>query len=65
MTEKLLKFVRLPAAEKRVFCQAVGLLAYYRLALLVAPLQRLLRGLRRPPVATTEKLRLEARQLAG
>ncbi len=64
MTEKLRKFVHLPTAEKRCFCRAVGLLAYYRLALLVVPLQRLLENRRRQPAAVAPELHLDARRLA-
>ncbi len=64
MTEKLRKFVRLPTAEKRCFCRAVGLLVYYRLALLVIPLQRLLRNRPRQPAATAAPADLDAGRLA-
>lgn len=65
MTARLRKFVRLPAGEKRCFCRAVGLLAYYRLALLVIPLQRLLRNRPRLPAAIPATMYVDAGRLAG
>ncbi|MCB2216043.1 lasso peptide biosynthesis B2 protein [Desulfofustis glycolicus] len=65
MTARLRKFVRLPAGEKRCFCRAVGLLAYYRLALLVIPLQRLLRNRSRQPAAIPATMHVDAGRLAG
>lgn len=48
---RLAKFAKLPATEKRFFLRAVILLGYYRVALLIVPLHRLLRGARCIPVS--------------
>lgn len=64
MTERLRKFLRLPAAEKWCLCRAVGLLVYYRLALFVIPLQRLLRNRSRQPPATAAARHVDAGRLA-
>jgi hypothetical protein len=60
----LIKFVKLPAPEQRFFLRAVVLLGYYRLALLVTPLQRLLKRLPNRPAPVLPKHRLDAPRMA-